>query len=159
MTSLLWVLTLSTLVTPYVVEFQEAKNYCMLLLKQNIILLLIPLLNCFGYVTSYWTWYLCFPKPVIYCDNIGATHLCWNLVFHFHMKHVALDYHFILEQVQSSVLNVAHVSFEDQLIDVLTKPLPHARYFTLQAKIGLSSWRFILSRDMFILNLTFNSLN
>ncbi|RVW92226.1 Retrovirus-related Pol polyprotein from transposon RE1 [Vitis vinifera] len=34
-------------------------------------------------------------QPVIYCDNVGATHLCSNLVFHSRMKHVALDYHFI----------------------------------------------------------------
>ncbi|KAL1209514.1 Retrovirus-related Pol polyprotein from transposon RE1 [Cardamine amara subsp. amara] len=33
--------------------------------------------------------------PVIYCDNVGATYLCANLVFHSRMKHVALDYHFI----------------------------------------------------------------
>ncbi|RVW60364.1 Retrovirus-related Pol polyprotein from transposon RE1 [Vitis vinifera] len=34
-------------------------------------------------------------QPVIYCDNVGATHLCSNPVFHSRMKHVALDYHFI----------------------------------------------------------------
>ena len=27
--------------------------------------------------------------PIIYFDNIGATYLCVNLVFHFHMKHLA----------------------------------------------------------------------
>ena len=32
--------------------------------------------------------------PVIYCDNVGATNLCSNPVFHSRMKHVALDYHF-----------------------------------------------------------------
>ena len=37
--------------------------------------------------------------PVIYSDNVGATNLCSNLVFHSLMKHVALDYHFIREQV------------------------------------------------------------
>ncbi|XP_019086020.1 PREDICTED: uncharacterized protein LOC109126765 [Camelina sativa] len=33
--------------------------------------------------------------PVILCDNIGATYLCANPVFHSRMKHLALDYHFI----------------------------------------------------------------
>lgn len=32
--------------------------------------------------------------PVIYCDNIGATYLSANPVFHSRMKHLALDYHF-----------------------------------------------------------------
>ena len=36
------------------------------------------------------------PKlPVIYYDNVGATYLCSNPVFHSRMKHVAIDYHFI----------------------------------------------------------------
>lgn len=32
--------------------------------------------------------------PVIYCDNVEATYLCANPVFHSRMKHIALDYHF-----------------------------------------------------------------
>lgn len=62
--------------------------------------------------------------PVIYCDNIGATYLCANPVFHSRMKHVALDYHFIHDQVQAGILRVSHVSTHDQLDDSLTKPLP-----------------------------------
>ncbi|KAE8697600.1 hypothetical protein F3Y22_tig00110621pilonHSYRG00550 [Hibiscus syriacus] len=38
-------------------------------------------------------------QPVIYCDNVGATNLCSNPVFHSRMKYVALDFHFIREQV------------------------------------------------------------
>ena len=62
--------------------------------------------------------------PIIYCDNVGATYLCSNPVFHWCMKHVAIDYHFIRDQVQSSVLRVTHVSSADQLVNALTKPLP-----------------------------------
>ena len=31
--------------------------------------------------------------PVIYCDNVGATYLCANPIFHSRMKHLTLDYH------------------------------------------------------------------
>ena len=38
-------------------------------------------------------------QPAIYYDNVDAMNLCANSVFHSHMKHVGLDYHFIREQV------------------------------------------------------------
>ena len=62
--------------------------------------------------------------PVIYCDNVGVTYLCSNIVFHSHMKNMAIDYHFIRDQVQSSALRVTHVSSTDQLVDALTESLP-----------------------------------
>ena len=76
-------------------------------------------------------------SPVIYCDNIRATNLCSNPVFHYRMKHVAIDFHFIREQVQNGTLRVSHVSSDDQLADALTKPLPKSRFLSLKSKIGL----------------------
>lgn len=62
-------------------------------------------------------------SPVIYCDNLSATHLSANPVFHSRMKHLALAFYFIREQVQSGTLRVTHDSTKDQLADFLTKPL------------------------------------
>lgn len=39
-------------------------------------------------------------QPVIYCDNVGATYVCANPVFHSKMKHLGLEYHFVRENVQ-----------------------------------------------------------
>lgn len=36
---------------------------------------------------------------VINCDNIGATYLCANPVFHSIMKHIAFDYHFVRNKI------------------------------------------------------------
>lgn len=82
--------------------------------------------------------------PVIFCDNLSATHLSANPVFHSKMKHLALDFYFIREQVQSDKLRVAHVPSGDQLADFLTKPLSRPRLDTLLAKIGLSDGPSIL---------------
>jgi hypothetical protein len=54
------------------------------------------------------------------------------------MKHVAVDYHFIHDQVQSGQLRVAHVSSADQLADFLTKPLSTSTFQLFHDKIGLS---------------------
>lgn len=79
------------------------------------------------------------PKaPVIYCDNIGATYLCANPVFHSRMKHIALDYHFIRNQIQEGILRVSHVSTHDQLADALTKPLSRVQFHTACCKIGVT---------------------
>lgn len=77
-------------------------------------------------------------SPTIYCDNIGATYLCANPVFHSRMKHNALDYHFVRGQIQNHALRVIHVSTHDQLADGLTKPLPRTQFQTLRDKIGVT---------------------
>ncbi|XP_019089068.1 PREDICTED: uncharacterized protein LOC109127923 [Camelina sativa] len=76
--------------------------------------------------------------PTVYCDNMGATYLCANPVFHSRMKHIALDYHFIRDQVQSGVVRVVHVNTKDQLADALTKPLSRPTFTLLTNKIGVT---------------------
>ncbi|KAK0605174.1 hypothetical protein LWI29_023729 [Acer saccharum] len=82
--------------------------------------------------------------PVIYCDNIGATYLCSNPVFHSRMKHIAIDFHFVREKVQSNQLRISHVSSSDQLADSLTKPLSRTRFCLLRSKISVSEMPTIL---------------
>lgn len=53
--------------------------------------------------------------PAIYCDNIGTTYLCANPVFHSRMKHIAIDFHFVRDKVQSDELWIFHISSTNQL--------------------------------------------
>lgn len=86
--------------------------------------------------------------PTIYCDNIGATHLAANPVFHSRMKHLGLDFYCMREKVQAGSLRVTHVANDDQVADVLTKPLAHPRIHMLLNKIGLTPRSSVLRGDV-----------
>ena len=61
--------------------------------------------------------------PSLWCDNIGATYLSANPIFHRRTKHVEVDYHFVRERVSTRQLDVRLISSKDQLVDIMTKPL------------------------------------
>jgi hypothetical protein len=63
------------------------------------------------------------PQPhVLWCDNISATYLSSNPVFHAQMKHIKLDYHFVREHVAQKLLQIKFISSKDQLAGIITKP-------------------------------------
>ena len=61
--------------------------------------------------------------PTLWCDNLGATYLSMNPVFHARTKHIEVDYHFVRERVARKALDIRFISTHDQLADVLTKSL------------------------------------
>ena len=57
----------------------------------------------------------------LWCDNIGATYLSANPVFHARTKHIEVDYHFVRERVAQKLLDVRFIPSGDQLADGFTK--------------------------------------
>lgn len=52
------------------------------------------------------------PKlAILWCDNIGATYLSANPVFHARTKHIEVDYHFVRERVNQQLLYIHHIFF------------------------------------------------
>jgi hypothetical protein len=60
------------------------------------------------------------------------------------MKHIQIDLHFVRDLVQQGSLQVRHVYTQDQLADLLTKPLSKKRMIVLRNKIGLADGSSIL---------------
>ncbi|KAJ0544914.1 putative RNA-directed DNA polymerase [Helianthus annuus] len=76
--------------------------------------------------------------PTLWCDNLGATYLTANPVFHARTKHVEVDYHFVREQVSQGKLNVKFISTGDQIADIFTKPLPSEKFNFLRSKLQIA---------------------
>nr|GLL16949.1 uncharacterized protein LOC109146716 [Ipomoea trifida] len=83
-------------------------------------------------------------SPVLLCDNLSATYVCKNPVFHSRTKHLALDYFFVRELVTSGTLVVRHIPSSAQLADLLTKSLGRHLFLHFRSKIGVSDGSSIL---------------
>jgi len=70
-------------------------------------------------------------------DNQSAIQLCKNPVFHGRSKHIETRFHFIRESVENGKVAVRHVNTDDQLADIMTKPLGRVRFQQLRLKIGI----------------------
>jgi len=77
--------------------------------------------------------------PKLWCDNIGATYLSINPIFHARTKHVEIDFHFVWELVAAKSLEILFIPSSDQLEDVLTKPLVSNRFHLLSSKLNVCS--------------------
>ncbi|CAM8952128.1 unnamed protein product [Rhodiola kirilowii] len=79
------------------------------------------------------------PPPILLCDNLSATYMSANHVFHQRSKHIKIDYHFVREQVDNGSLIVRHVRSLDQIADIFTKAVGTARFATLRSKLHVAA--------------------
>jgi len=60
---------------------------------------------------------------VIHCDNTSAINISKNPVQHSRTKHIDIRHHFIFDLVESREIALMFIPTENQLADILTKPL------------------------------------
>jgi histone deacetylase 1/2 len=77
-------------------------------------------------------------KPCLWCDNLDATYLSVNPVFHARIKHIEIDYHFVRERVAQNRLDIRFISTKDQVADGFTKALPVKGFDEFKRNLNLS---------------------
>jgi histone deacetylase 1/2 len=79
------------------------------------------------------------PKSAsLWCDNLGATYLSANPVFHARTKHIEVDYHFVRERVANKLLDIRFIPTGDQVADGFTKPLSYRAFEDFKHNLNLS---------------------
>ena len=71
----------------------------------------------------------------IHCDNQSCVKLSENPVFHDKSKHIEIKYHYIRDMVQKGALKLQCVVMEEQIADVLTKPLARVKFEYFKEKL------------------------
>jgi predicted metallo-beta-lactamase superfamily hydrolase len=80
-------------------------------------------------------------KVRLLCDNESAIRMADNLVEHSRAKHIDIRHHFLRDHQQKGDIEVFHVSSENQLADILTKPLDEQTFCKLRSELNvLDSW-------------------
>ena len=80
-----------------------------------------------------------FTQAMMICaDNQAAIFLAINPAVERRMKHINIRHHYIHEQVETRVIDLYHISGEENPADLFTKPLPVVKVEKLRNLIGLT---------------------
>jgi hypothetical protein len=75
--------------------------------------------------------------PLLRVDNKSAIELIKNPVLHGQSKHIEVKYHLVWKSIENGQINMEFIRSEEQLSDILTKPLDKIKFLKLRTKIGL----------------------
>jgi hypothetical protein len=74
---------------------------------------------------------------MILCDNQSCIKMTENPVFHDKSKHREIWYHYICDMMQRGAINLHYVGTNEQVANVLTKPLSRVKFEHFRDKLGV----------------------
>jgi hypothetical protein len=78
-----------------------------------------------------------FNKIPLLCDNESAIKLANNPMQHSRTKHIDIRHHFLRDHEAKGDIKLFHVSTENQLADIFTKPLDETRFCFLRSELNI----------------------
>lgn len=79
-------------------------------------------------------------KPMrLLVDNKSTIDLAKHPIAHGRSNHIEIRFHFLRDQVNKDKLELANCRLEEQVVDVLTKPLKVAKFEEPRDKLGMFS--------------------
>jgi hypothetical protein len=103
-------------------EYVAAEQCCAQLLWMR------QTLRDFGYNMS---------KVPLLCDNESAIRLVDNPVEHSCTKHIDIRHHFLRDHQQKGDIDIYHISTENQLANIFTKPLDEKTFCRLRSELNI----------------------
>lgn len=76
---------------------------------------------------------------LINCDNSSTIKLSKNPVLHGRSKHIDVRFHFLREMSKEGIVNLTYCASQDQLADLMTKPLKLGIFLKLRKSLGICS--------------------
>lgn len=77
---------------------------------------------------------------IIHCDNSSAIKLYKNLVLHRRSKYIDVRYHFLCDLSNEGTIKLVYCRSEDQIVDIMTKPLKFDAFEKLHDLLGMCSF-------------------
>lgn len=73
----------------------------------------------------------------VLCDNSSTIKLSKNPVLHGRSKHIDIRFHFLRDLVKDGVVNLSHCITQEQVADIMTKPLKLEVFLKLHSMLGV----------------------
>ena len=78
-------------------------------------------------------------KSPIYCDNTSAINLSKNTTQHARTKHIDTRHYFLRDNISREVITLDYINSENQIADILIKPLNESTFTKLRRELGICS--------------------